>query len=521
MRRVMAAGLMALVTGLGVLPSGTAAADNEGPAVSSRRAPIAGGDAATRPTAAPASPREVLARADRVLSGEARASDPSATLALRDLWLARPDLVADDARRADALLARPTDGATDPFGNGYLVPASKTCSSKVCVHYVTTTADAPPSPDWVNLTLKTLKRTWKVEVNKLGYRRPVRDGSRGGNNKLDVYLKDLGTGLYGYCAGERRAAGRTASGFCVLDNDYSPAQFPTGVSPVDNLRVTAAHEFFHVVQYAYDYAEDPWMMESTATWMEERVADDVNDSRQYLPYSQLYAPYIPLDVFSSTYGFQYGNWIFWEHLTRRFGKGFVKATWQRAGTLRRDGHDYSIQALQALLRRRGGLTEVYARFAGLSTVPGKAYPEGRAYPEPQPLRVVTLAKSARSWKERVVLDHLSSDSLRFVPDAGLSSRRWRLKVKIAGPSRKSSPAAHVLVLKRGGGVDKRVVRLNRRGNAAVKLPFSSRRVKAVMVTVANVSTRFKCKKGTPYACAGLSRDDDKRFKVRVKAVKGR
>jgi hypothetical protein len=37
------------------------------------------------------------------------------------------------------------------------------------------------------------------------------------------------------------------------------------------LKVTAAHEFFHAVQFAYDIGEDGWLMESTATWMEEHV----------------------------------------------------------------------------------------------------------------------------------------------------------------------------------------------------------------------------------------------------------
>jgi hypothetical protein len=515
----MAAGLLALVTGLGLLPSSGAVAD-EGPTVTSRRDPVSAA-ASARPLAVPPTPRTLLSTADRVLTGGARAGDPSASLALRDLWMARPDLVADDARRADALLARPTDGAADPYANGYTVPSTKSCSSKVCVHYVTSTADAPPSAEWVDLTMRTIERTWKVEVGRLGYRRPVPDGSRGGSDKLDVYLKDLGTGLYGYCAGERRSAGRTASGFCVLDNDYAPAQFPTGVSPEQNLEVTAAHEFFHAVQYAYDYTEDPWMLESTATWMEERVADGVNDNRQYLPYSQLYAPYVPLDAFSSTYGFQYGNWIFWEYLSQRFGKGFVKAAWNRAGSLRRDGGDYSVQALKALLRRHGGLTDVYAQFAGSTTVPGKTYSEGRAYADPEPLRVVSLTKAARAHREVVVVDHLSADSLRFVPDAGLGNPSWRLKVAVAGPARRTSPAAHLVVRERGGGVDKLLVRLDRRGRAVVRVPFSARRVKAVTVTVVNASTRFSCRQRTQFACAGSARDDDQHFTVRARAVTGR
>ncbi len=43
------------------------------------------------------------------------------------------------------------------------------------------------------------------------------------------------------------------------------------------------------MQYAYDAEDDRWLMEATATWMEERLADGANDNRQYLPYGQVQA----------------------------------------------------------------------------------------------------------------------------------------------------------------------------------------------------------------------------------------
>ncbi|PVG83281.1 hypothetical protein DDE18_08265 [Nocardioides gansuensis] len=514
----MSAGLLALVTGLSLVPGLPAAAGDEdgaSPRVTSpRRAHLA------RPTASalPPTPRAALAVASRVLEGDARAGDPSATVALRDLWLARPDLTGEDSEQAEAMLARPTDGAADPFGTGYTAPSTKTCGPHVCVHYVPTTADAPPSPEWVALNLATLEQTWKKEVGKFGYRKPVGDRGLGGNSKLDVYLKDLGAGLYGYCAAEHRAKARTASGFCVLDNDYHPTQFPAA-TPTQNLQVTAAHEFFHAVQYAYDYGDDGWFMESTATWMEERVADDVDDNRQFLPVSQLSAPMIPLDAFSTTYGFQYGNWIFWEYLTKRFDKRLVKDAWKAAGSLRGDGRKYSVEALKTVLARRGGLPAVYAAFGSGNLVPAQTYPEGSAYPATVPLREVGLSKAARRYGETVRLDHLTHDSIKFVPGADLGSGRWRLKVRIAGPSRKSGPAAQVLVVLHNGKLSKQRVRLNRKGNGSVKVKFSARKVAAVFVTAANASTRYKCGKESPFACQGASRDDQKAFKIKGSAVK--
>ena len=68
------------------------------------------------PTSGSRPRRETLATARRVLSGKALPRDPSATLALRDLWMKKSSLRGKDRRLANALLARPTDGASDRPG---------------------------------------------------------------------------------------------------------------------------------------------------------------------------------------------------------------------------------------------------------------------------------------------------------------------------------------------------------------------------------------------------------------------
>ena len=69
----------------------------------------------------------------------------------------------------------------------------------------------------------------------------------------------------------------------MLDNDYPPTQFPDyGGDYEIPVEVTAAHEFNHALQFVYDSDQDTWMLESTATWAEEKVFDDANDYRSYL-----------------------------------------------------------------------------------------------------------------------------------------------------------------------------------------------------------------------------------------------
>ena len=51
--------------------------------------------------------------------------------------------------------------------------------------------------------------------------------------------------------------------------------------------MTAAHEFFHAVQFAYNAFQDSWLLESTAAWVEDEAFDSVNDNYQYLRSSAL------------------------------------------------------------------------------------------------------------------------------------------------------------------------------------------------------------------------------------------
>ena len=56
-----------------------------------------------------------------------------------------------------------------------------------------------------------------------------------------------------------------------MDDDYAASEFPATATTREPMQVTAAHEYNHVLQYAYDILQDKWMFESTATWMEEKV----------------------------------------------------------------------------------------------------------------------------------------------------------------------------------------------------------------------------------------------------------
>jgi hypothetical protein len=262
--------------------------------------------------------------------------------------------------------ARPTDGARDPLGDGYRLGktgvrhhcfrmhASGGRTRTICVHWVKRTSDAPPAidrnrngvPDQVDDTIQTLRKVWRVEVRELGYRAPRPDrgprADQGPNRGIDIYLANIGAeGGFGYCTTDHRSPAerrqRTAPAYCVLDDDFSKSQFhPPSVHGKDALKVTAAHEFFHAVQFAYDYSHrDQWLREGTAVWMEDEVYGGVHANYDFLDESPLAEPEVPLDTFGAPDTGQnpeYGAWTFWRFLTEYLGTpDVVRDVWEQVG----------------------------------------------------------------------------------------------------------------------------------------------------------------------------------------------
>jgi hypothetical protein len=508
MRRSFAALVVALSTALAVTSAATS---------SSSAAPMASGS-----VAGPAlrEARSALHAAQRVLSTttDARPTDP--TMTLLHLRLTMNDLSGRERRQASSILARPTNDP-DFFGQTYAVPAKRKCRGHICLHWVPTTRDAPPSRHWVDRMLTMMNDVWRYEVDRLGYRRPLPDGQRGGNGRFDVYLKELyHQGLYGLTTAERPTSYNQDlySGYLLLDNDFKRSQYHG--KPMQVARVTAAHEFFHAIQFGYDVREDAWLMEATSTWMEDQYDTRSNDNRQYLPYGQLGAADQPLDTFQASGFAQYGNWPFFESIGQRFGRAVVRKIWHRAGAFAGGGHEFSAHAIRHVLNHQGRFDKVFAKYAAGNLTPSRAYPEGRDYPSPGFVAKWPLTRAAPTVTSTTFrVHHLASGSIKVIPGDNLDKRTWRLHLRVSGPGRHKHPVVYVVVRTRHHGRVSELMHLDRRGHGFVSLPFSHRSVKFVTMTLVNASTAFQqCGQGT-YSCSGVPRAANPAFAVKAVAVK--
>ncbi len=461
--------------------------------------------------------RDLLEGHDATTARRSAHAGREATLVLRDLMRMRGDLTGAARGEADRLLARPA-------------AKRRTCTPNICVHWSDAIVnqrddDQNGRPDYIDDVRETVNSV-HLQYVEAGYRAPRPDGRRGGNNKTDIYIRDVGAqGLYGFCTSDKRFRVNgpfDAWAYCVLDNDYRPGQFPA-LTPLENMQVTAAHEYYHAVQFAYDAFEDAWFMEATATWAEDEIFPDINDNLQYLRHGPLRRPRVPLDKFEIGGLHQYGDWIFFRYLTERFPTevgvmpALVRQMWQRADGSAGGRDMYSLQAVRSTLAARGeSFARLFAGFADANRRPAEEYDEGDLYPSAPVSASHTLRPGQGSGRIARELDHLSSATIQFTPRGPTS--RLRLRVDMSKARRGSLAVVSTYPL--GDLPVPSLVNLNRVGVGSLTVPFVNGVVSRVEVTLVNASTRTRCfvRASSPYSCFGVPRDDNSPQFVRAVAV---
>lgn len=483
--------------------------------------PLAGGGSATAVTrpgthrsASTSAAERALATVDAAFAetgnplarGNAPTKSGEITIALRDLRLHLRALSGAERRRAEAYLSRPTE-AGEFFGASYARAARPTSDCKVapnkaaitsshfCIHYPRSGGDAPPLrdrhphngiPDQVDKTRNVMNHVWDSIVVDGGYHAPPPDGAEGGRvnreSRFDVYLSDIGDqGLYGYCTPESPRttpwSNHAATSYCVLDDDYR--EFPNHTH-LENLQVTGAHEFFHSVQFAYDYGDDTYFLENTATWVEDQIYTNINDNRQFLPDSSEEDPNLALDANAA----RYGNWIWWRYLTEQFpNQGasdlplLVRHTWENAIST------YSINALDETLGDLGTtIPEQLSGFGVASRRPSTGFSEGSAY-DTAPLATAafdlgpgndTTGPQSRSLK------HLTNGTVRFIPDSSYDSA-WHLTIDVDAANGIQQPYAAVTSIKNGSATTQ-MIHLGSDGAGSLTVPFDADTITELTLT---------------------------------------
>ena len=213
-------------------------------------------------------------------------------------------------------------------------------------------------PDYVEKVADALVFAFQVEVDEIGWPAPPPDGGLGGDDRYDVYLKDLDWGYIGfaiadeyfYTDGDNPNTARTEtdaiSSYMLIDNNFEEyvdlyeayAESNSGVLPVGlpyslaeaAMRISVAHELMHMVQYGYDaYEPDSWIWEATSSWIEGIVYPDLRALM-----SDMDPAFDAPDLCQLSYGEDesaghwYSEWLFLQLLAERHGDDIVRAIWE-------------------------------------------------------------------------------------------------------------------------------------------------------------------------------------------------
>ncbi|MCK4476272.1 MAG: VWA domain-containing protein [Methanophagales archaeon] len=231
---------------------------------------------------------------------------------------------------------------TSPNGH-FIIHYTNDTTDEDCVFEPDVDSDGDGYPDYVEEFGDIFDYVWDTEFS-YGYNHPLDDPT-------DVYIENIGA--YGITTGYD-VSDHTAHAYIHVDNNYSALEGYYS-SRVGCMQVTAAHEFFHCVQYTYDCFEEGWWKETTAVWMEDEIYDNVNDYLQYLP-SWFANPDISLTSTAGTH--EYGNCIFAKFLSEKKGTTIIKDIWEEMAST--DG----VTAIDNVLKNKYGtnLKTVFSDF---------------------------------------------------------------------------------------------------------------------------------------------------------------
>jgi hypothetical protein len=224
------------------------------------------------------------------------------------------------------------------------------------IHYNTTGSDSVDNvdidnngiPDYIDSVAYYFDYAYEIEVNKLGYIHPLTDSMRGGDDLYDIYVHELiyestDASIYGWTEVEDIIIVNDSlhkySSFIYIDNNYSTKDSITyangrkapayKTSGINGMKITAAHEFHHAIQFSYLKPETAVneLMEMTSTWIESCVYPEIDDYFQYLPELFQKINEFPItNVGDGTNGYRWS--IFLHYLSKMYGNDIVRNIWE-------------------------------------------------------------------------------------------------------------------------------------------------------------------------------------------------
>lgn len=234
-------------------------------------------------------------------------------------------------------------------------------------------ADDDGIADIIEITAQAAEDSWDQLIIEMDYAEPVEDGQ-----VTFVIFDDTGEYL---TPGALGITSLLSNGepYIALDPWMSDAY----------LQVTMGHEFYHAIQFAYDYNfaytyQGINFAEATATWVEDILFDSVDD---YALYIAEFLSYVDYSIFASIVPsgtlYEYGMNIWPRFLSEYYDNELILEIWESYfnSSVSYNSDLKVYEAVDAVLDDRGAsLSEVFQEFT-LWNLNLEQYEEGELYPE--------------------------------------------------------------------------------------------------------------------------------------------
>ncbi len=180
-------------------------------------------------------------------------------------------------------------------------------------------------PDFVNRCGDYFERCWSY-FDSVGFSMPPYDGTNGGGNNLyDIYMTDY-YGVYGITWAESLSTQypnrpNSYTSYIFVNPRFSGSGYDDRTMP---LRITAANQFFHAIEYGYNYGVDQWFRENCASWSEKILFGEVRDNYRFLPDFYNYPHYAHS---TANGGHEFGMFVWCQYIYQNFGGDALLDIW--------------------------------------------------------------------------------------------------------------------------------------------------------------------------------------------------
>ena len=240
--------------------------------------------------------------------------------------------------------------------------------------------------DYVIQMGHVFEQVWLFFIDTLNFESPPTDPSYE-NDLYDIYIENIPSYYFGITYTSNYGSNLSeCSSFIKMRNNYNAPQFNEH-SELENIKVTAVHEFFHSIQFSYNCFERLWVMEASAVWSEDQLYNNINDLYRYLK-SWFSNSSLSIDNESNH---MYGSFILFQYIDEHFGgPETIKKFWDYSKEYSSASKDISFQSLDSALDNEGiSFEETYHKMTIANKILSKSVHPPYSYEEADGYKSIT------------------------------------------------------------------------------------------------------------------------------------